>query len=99
MFSVICLYIPSMTPNIRLETIKNTFKIMGDVIFVYFKYDTKRRNSKDAFIYITLYENTIDDFEQLINSKYGFQMKPYGNDNPYIVWEVFNVKNTPIYCL
>ena len=99
MNSYLCLYIPGMTPNIRLETIKNAFKPMGDVKFVYFKYDIKRQNRKDAFIYITLYENTIDYVEHLINSKYGFQMKPYGNDNPYIVWEVFNVKNTPIYCL
>jgi hypothetical protein len=94
----LCVYIPNMTPNIRLETIKNAFKTMGDVKYVYFEYDVKRQNSKAAFVYITLYKNIVNDFNVLINSEYGFQIKPYGNSNPYIVWEVLKAINIPISC-
>jgi len=99
MTKVYCLFIVSMTPNIRVETIKNGFinSGIGHVEAVYFTYDERRNNTKSAFVYFTL--NGMRCPAVILEKKEEeiVEIFPY-SENRYIFWEGIVAKNPPIPC-
>jgi hypothetical protein len=100
MEKIYCIYILSMTPNIRVETIKESLKNnIGNVEAVYFTYDKKYHHSKGAFVYFTVnYDNENNTRNlQLLSQGNVIILYPYP-ENKYIFWKILCPIEIPIPC-